>query len=397
MSINNRRIFPNTYRRQQIERARQQVAEELQRISQISRNPTPETVGEIQRRSANISRTARGYRGIGFSDDLIRTIDGIERYSRTGASGVIGQILGALGTPGRLISSWLRGSEGQRALRPIRDEVQKAMNLMNSLAPLGDSGVTPEQAGAVEIQSDGMDRPNVGAGAPANSSGGGRSRLPPGAPPAAPPDDDNRPHRNVRILPNGNWHIRGPGYDRVLPATHPALSGQMMPATSSNVHSYGYRFDFDKPTQGSLIVRFLQADVNRSGPNRRKVPGPTYEYFKVHPDFFDEMWRAASKGVWIWDRMRIRGTIAGHQYAYSLIRAAQNYLPRRAFVHNGRQILQRRRRTAERRDGTQYQLVSPLRTQYVGEYRPSERRPNVGNMDRGAISRGAPDRGRLFR
>ena len=388
MALNNRKLFPNDYKSRQINRARQNAVEALQQIERIAQTPNADSFREIQRRSAELARTARGYRGEGFPDQLVKTIDSIERMSKSGIAATVERMLTSLGTPGRLISSWLRGSEGRSSTIPIRDQVQRALQLMQQLEPIGDAPeISPEAAGG-RLLPDGdasVLSPPVGPQSP-STGGGGRSRLPPVAPPQSPPDDD-RPHRNVRVLPDGRWHIRGPGYDRILQANDPALLGQMIPARSSNVHSYGYKFNFDRPTQGSLIVRYLQKDVNSSS-GGRKVPGPTYEYVKVHPDWFDDIFRASSKGIWIWDHMRIRGTVAGHQYSYQLIRAAQNYLPRRAVVRNGRQLLLQRRRTAERRDGSQYRLVSPLRSEYIGAYRPSVKRPNVGNMDRGTPNRG---------
>jgi hypothetical protein len=164
----------------------------------------------------------------------------------------------------------------------------------------------------------------------------------------------------------------------------------MIPVTSSNVHSIGFAFNLDRPLNSKLIIRYKQKD-RRGGPGT--VGGPTYEYDDVHPDWFDSLQQAGSKGKWVWDQLRIRGTVAGHQYRYNLTRAAQGYLPRRAIVSMGIQRLIRRTRTAVYPDGRTEVLRSPLPNQVIGRYSPSAHRPNVGNMDRGRIERGIPNRG----
>jgi hypothetical protein len=172
----------------------------------------------------------------------------------------------------------------------------------------------------------------------------------------------------------------------------PVLTGVMIPVPSSNVHSIGFEFNFDYPLKSKLIIRYKQKDrqSGRSG----TVGGPTYEYLDVHPDWFDDLQQAGSKGKWVWDQLRIRGTVAGHQYRYNLTRAAQGYLPRRALVRNGIQRFQRRQRTAVYSDGRTEILTSPLPNAVIGRYSPTAHRPNVGNMDRGRMERGTPNRGR---
>jgi hypothetical protein len=64
--------------------------------------------------------------------------------------------------------------------------------------------------------------------------------------------------------------------------------------------------------------------------------GPTYGYRKVPVDLYESMKRAASKGKFVWDKLRERGTIHGHQYEYYLAYAepgannAAPYIPRKA-------------------------------------------------------------------
>ena len=67
-------------------------------------------------------------------------------------------------------------------------------------------------------------------------------------------------------------------------------------------------------------------------------PGPLYRYDGVSPDAFLSMLTAGSKGTWIWDNLRIRGTVSGHQKDYSLVgimptpEYPEGYVPRKATV-----------------------------------------------------------------
>jgi len=102
---------------------------------------------------------------------------------------------------------------------------------------------------------------------------------------------------------------------------HPMLTGEVVHCESSNVHSF--RYDYESAT---LYVRFLghRRDGTRGG------PGPMYRYSDVEPELFLSLQRAASKGGWVWDHLRIRGTISGHQKDYELVGVSGGYVPRKA-------------------------------------------------------------------
>jgi len=223
------------------------------------------------------------------------------------------------------------------------------------------------------------------AGNPNPGGSGSGNRLPP-----QPPEDSLAgPHPNVRILNDGRLEIRGPGYHRILQADDPVITGQMMRVASSNVYAIGFEFNFDEPLRSKLIIRYKQSDRRGSG---RNVGGPTYEYLNVHPDWFTDLVATGSKGKWVWDHLRIRGTVAGHQYEYHLTRIAQGYLPRRAMVLAGIQRLVRRSRSFVQGGRTQT-ITSPLPDRVLGRYSPPRgSAANVGNRDR-AVDRGIPNRG----
>jgi hypothetical protein len=119
----------------------------------------------------------------------------------------------------------------------------------------------------------------------------------------------------------------------------PGLAGaiKMQRVASSNVHSIGY----DQQT-ATLAVRYLAPKLSntsggfagKAGKGRRQTargksgstvtgktnsPGPLYHYYDVPEGLWNRFQSAGSKGKWVWDNLRIRGTIAGHRYAYALI------------------------------------------------------------------------------
>jgi hypothetical protein len=56
--------------------------------------------------------------------------------------------------------------------------------------------------------------------------------------------------------------------------------------------------------------------------NSRRGPGPVYDYRGVPERVFRRFASAGSKGKAVWDLLRIRGTIFGHHYDYSLVAAS---------------------------------------------------------------------------
>ena len=173
-----------------------------------------------------------------------------------------------------------------------------------------------------------------------------------------------------------------------IPPDDALLTGEMVPVTSSNVHSIGYDFNREDPVKGTLKVRFLQRD--QKGGSRSKVPGPLYQYFDVHPFIFMAMRDAASKGKFVWDKLRIRGTVSGHRYNYRLAGVAQGYVPRQASLRSQAQewFVQRSIRVGDR------VLRSQLPTQLV---RTLDTRKHHEILISGAPYRGSPVRGQPFR
>jgi hypothetical protein len=181
----------------------------------------------------------------------------------------------------------------------------------------------------------------------------GYTVLPPTkAPPRRTPEqkpsvDEGITTGRLKPLPGWQW----PAREAPRPAPHRGLeefreaerreraellTGDMTPVTSSNVHSIGFRLDHERQMgarQGTLLIRFLgtNADGTRSG------PGPLYEYYDVPARVFLAFKRAASKGKFVWDNVRMRGTVSGHRYEYDLAEISQDYVPRQAGIKRGQQ------------------------------------------------------------
>jgi hypothetical protein len=74
---------------------------------------------------------------------------------------------------------------------------------------------------------------------------------------------------------------------------------------------------------------------DRNG-RRPHVPGPIYSYGgakrPIPPTLFAKLKRANSKGTFVWDELRIRGTMWGHKFPYTLVQATPStmYVPRKA-------------------------------------------------------------------
>jgi hypothetical protein len=138
-----------------------------------------------------------------------------------------------------------------------------------------------------------------------------RGRKRPPVRPATPPD---------------RTEVQLDGRTQRFPANHPLVTGDMVaPGTSlggghhsSSVHSFGYDLE-----NRYLYVRFY-ADT------KSDAAGPLYRYFDVAPAQFLSLLRAGSKGDWVWDHLRVRGSAAAHQKQYQLVGITRGYVPRKA-------------------------------------------------------------------
>lgn len=162
-----------------------------------------------------------------------------------------------------------------------------------------------------------------------------------------------------------------------FPPDHPIVTGQMVPSPqSSNVHSFGYDSD-----QAALYLRFKRGQLKGSRA-RPSGPGSLYRYEAVQPREFLSMLETNSKGEWVWDHLRIRGTVSGHQKDYALVGIMRGYVPRKATVRpvaGGGVAEWYEPRTVTGMSGQEYRSKLP------GEW--------AWSPDRGEPDRGTPNRG----
>ena len=107
------------------------------------------------------------------------------------------------------------------------------------------------------------------------------------------------------------------------------FQGKFLKVKSRNVYAIAY----------SLATRelFVQYLFWAPGMEQHSGPGPVYRYESISPSLALTAYDAASKGVWIWDKLRIRGTFAGHRFPYALFYIASEYVPRRVTYVLGRE------------------------------------------------------------
>lgn len=173
----------------------------------------------------------------------------------------------------------------------------------------------------------------------------------------------------------------GDGKQRRVKLDDPILTGAMIPVVSSNVHSIGFDINTHSPAIGTLKVRFLQTFGAHGG---GKVAGALYEYYNVPTEVFRRFQKAASKGKFVWDNLRIRGTVSGHKFDYSLQGISRGYVPRKATLTGQgeafvkRTFLGKHHRTGEVRlfQSRDTELVRPFTNGRPGE--PNRGRPNRG-------------------
>ena len=170
-------------------------------------------------------------------------------------------------------------------------------------------------------------------------------------------ESKRKPVPTEPILEPGSYQTRRRGTQQ-----EPPLPGQESPWTaetptpqSSNVYSFSY-----DPQTSTLYVTYQANALNPdsvstgTGPHGGRAQlvgkrgstvkgktgqrGPQYAYFDVPARVHQRMKLAQSKGKFVWDELRVRGSIHGHKYRYSLVAGSVTiqqglsgvYIPRKA-------------------------------------------------------------------
>jgi len=277
----------------------------------------------------------------------------VQRYATAGGGALLQAFFAEMGIGGQFLSSLLSAKPGKTG----EPSVDRLISLVEALGfPVLRPGAkrTPEQleAMAEELRIHGYTtfRPGQGPVSWLKQPRGGEAV-----------GTGRRPEPETRI-----------GGER-FPPDHPIVTGQMVPSPqSSNVHSFGYDSD-----QAALYVRFKRGQLKGSRA-RPSGPGSLYRYEAVQPREFVSMLDTNSKGEWVWDHLRIRGTESGHQKDYALVGIMRGYVPRKATVRPTPQGLAEwyEPRTVFGMGGMEYRSKLP------GEW-----------VDRGTPDRGTPNRG----
>lgn len=184
------------------------------------------------------------------------------------------------------------------------------------------------------------------------------------------PVDRSEVDRPPRRLGDGKYPLppqsRLPASSSFNPNFEPPREGETSPLTeeiycgdqSSNVYSFG--FDYES---GTLFVTYLGhklragsirhgrrklgtatsrpqliGELGKTVTNERGGRGSLYAYYDVPVRVFERMKLAASKGEFVWKELRVKGSIYGHHYRYSLLQGqvstqkgiAGVYIPRKA-------------------------------------------------------------------
>lgn len=69
----------------------------------------------------------------------------------------------------------------------------------------------------------------------------------------------------------------------------------------------------------SSNVQWCQYEIERNTLTISFQDGSVYEYYGVFPQEAKSLFQSRSKGTWVWDNLRIRGTVYGHRKQYTQI------------------------------------------------------------------------------
>lgn len=291
-------------------------------------------------RPQNVSRIAQKYGRQLRPDQIAKEVLGkdfgkfvrhVERYAKSGGLGskLVDDLLAGFGPAGTLIRSLIGTGAitGKAGIERELDAARKLLEAFGQLPPGGSPTVGQMRQGAqglIEWLSESMGVP-VAERLPELPTAERLPDLPEGQQVAPLPFGVSKTTsrgqlRKTVTLPDPSGNLR-------LPVSHPAVTGEFVSVDSSNVHSISYDAE-----NALLYVRYL---APAGAGQTRTQPGSLYQYRDITPRMFDAMYKAASKGGWVWDNLRIRGTTAGYQKPYALVGVMNGYVPRQATIVAG--------------------------------------------------------------
>ncbi len=350
----------NTYNRRKINR--NQLLRAVNDIRQTVRDPSAGTERRVMQAAKELQSMLRGV-SRQLDSSLSSVVDLADKIIRTRNAGWVSQMQSALKKSGNPIGALLASNMQEKQSKQFADQMETRLKQTAEIL----KQIEPELFGIKQAP-------------PPEKAGGRRVQD---EPPSVIQDGKPLP-KNVEYLGNGFVKVKGNGFVRFYRETDPLITGKPIKVTSSNVYAISYALNPADPEKSILYVRYLQADGGYNGgpASTTKVPGPTYGYKGVHPDIFRSFQKAISKGIFVWDNLRVRGTIYGHQYPYFLARIAQMYMPRRA-VREGNQVwFRRRKNVAILGNGRIRNVQSRLPDKRVGTARRARRNPRPPSRQR---------------
>lgn len=322
-------------------------------------------------KQANLRSMLRG-------SSLGEVVQTVEHYSRSGDRAIVDEFLRDLGPTGQLIRSLVGTSK--RSRKQLDRQIDTAIEFLRAFRP--EALKQPSRAGKhrkpptvgdadanIEHMRNALEAAGYQVFAPGEEPKQ-RTRLPFGIPEKT---AGGKPRKRIDI-PVG-------GRTRRFPANHPVVTGDMTETPqSSNVFSYGYDVESEY-----LYLRF-KAPREKGQQKSSKTPhqpGSLYRYSFVPVEKFLKLHAASSKGEWVWDSLRIRGTVSGHRFDYSLVGVTGGYVPRKAtLMPDGEWYLRRRVR------GLNGETLRSSNPDAIA--RPLTGAPNRGEPNRGRPNTGAP-------
>ena len=285
---------------------------DVQRSVQRSSQPQ-EQVRSVLRRYAQAARPENAIKQLMGAEfgGLVREL---QRYSKASHVGqkLIGEFLGSLGPAGNLIKNLIQ--PGAKA--GLTGELNAAMNLIRAFGGEVLPGRGKEWTNLGDVER------GLAAALQRLQEYGFAVVSSRGPPRKAPQPEGDRKTIDVEM-----------GYRRGtqrVPADHPLVTGEMVQCPgSTNVYEFGYDNE-----AGYLYVRFQ----SKHDKGQRGGAGSLYRYSGVTPQEFMGLYALRNKGggdgpgCWVWDALRIRGTVSGHQKDYELVGIMGNYVPRKATV-----------------------------------------------------------------
>ena len=309
-----------------------------------------------QYKGTNPQRTIAQLMGADFGS-LVRTV---EKYARGGGSGGLGKklllrFLRSMGPAGNILHSLATAEKSPAGYRSsLNDAMAFIRSMGGEVIPGKNWGTVADVDRAVQAMEKRL------------------AELQGRAEKAERPPTENA--QRLANSPRNPDISMSAGGSRKFPPNHPIVTGDMVPTPgSSNVYEFGY----DAETS-YLYIRF-KAGYAPKEHVRPNSPGSLYRYANVTPEEFLSLYKlrnhsgdGGGPGDWVWDHLRERGTVSGHQKDYELVGVMGGYVPRKATL--------RKEPTGELREYFVPRFIKTTEGKWLQSRKPMELAPTSGFM-----------------